>query len=72
MRGPDTAAHTRCTAIKSAFSASQRIANPTSLHSENLRFTVNFYSPFPFSSFPAFLSAFFRPRDAAIDVTVTR
>lgn len=52
MRGPDTPPHTRCTAIKSAFSASPEDRQPR--HSVNLRFTVNFYS-----LFPSFLPHFF-------------
>lgn len=54
MRGPDTPPHTRCTAIKSAFSASPEDRQPR--HSVNLRFTVNFYS-----LFPSFLPHFFCP-----------
>lgn len=63
MRGPDTPPHTRCAAIKSAFSASPEDRLPR--HSVNLRFTVNFYSLFPFSSL-SFLSAFL---PLPIDVT---
>ena len=53
MRGPDTAAHTRCTAIKSAFSASQRIAldSPASLLSRE-----PFVSPLIFIPFSLALS----------------
>lgn len=68
MRGPDTPPHTRCTAIKSAFSASPEDRQPR--HSVNLRFPLIFIL---FSLFPLFvrLSTVALP-PPPIDVAVTR
>lgn len=68
MRGPDTPPHTRCTAIKSAFSASPEDRQPR--HSVNLRFTVNFYSLFPLPPFVRLSTVALPP--PPIDVAVTR